>query len=168
MSKTSQEIKNIFDIQLQKYFYDIENNIVLNDDSFVSFLNFAKDIDIITDDAKSKFISKAKKLRGSYPFATKIIMDEDKILKEGIYTLETIYKLIDDFALQSNMIKESKTLYIAKDDKNALSSMGIFNHRMLIKSDWFTKNVKEWIFIDKSEGNTDMISISKLRKKGVW
>ena len=38
----------------------------------------------------------------------------------------------------------------------------------LVKKEWFTKNVKEWTWIDKSEGNTDLIETCKKHYKCVW
>lgn len=46
--------------------------------------------------------------------------------------------------------------------------MGRFNNYTLLECEWFTKNVKEWIFIDKGEGNTDLISFFKSEKEGSW
>ena len=46
--------------------------------------------------------------------------------------------------------------------------MGIFNIQNLLEQEWFTKNVKEWILIDRKEGDTDMKEYYKRHNEGVW
>ncbi|EIA3709889.1 hypothetical protein K7F24_001000, partial [Campylobacter jejuni] len=42
----------------------------------------------------------------AYPLlGTRIVLDEEKILKEGKYNLEDMYKMIDEYAKESGMIK---------------------------------------------------------------
>lgn len=51
----------------------------------------------------------------AYPLlGIKIVLDEEKILKEGKYNLESMYKAIDEFAKESGMIKIDKEVYHCK------------------------------------------------------
>ena len=43
-----------------------------------------------------------------YRRGTRIVMDEDKIKREGIYDLENIYKDIDNMAEYAGLIKKNK------------------------------------------------------------
>ena len=43
-----------------------------------------------------------------YRIGTRIVMDEDKIRKEGKYDLEKIYKDIDELADNTGLIKKNK------------------------------------------------------------
>lgn len=88
---------------------------------------------------------------------TKIVMDEDKIIKEKRYDLNKIYKILDDTAYNFSFIKQDKFTYIAKDDEESLSNMGRFCFDTLMNSKWFIENVKEWLFLDSEEGNSDMM-----------
>ncbi|MBJ6739186.1 hypothetical protein JG667_02130, partial [Campylobacter jejuni] len=54
----------------------------------------------------------------AYPLlGTRIVLDEEKILKEGKYNLEDMYKMIDEYAKESGMIKIDKETYHCKGDK---------------------------------------------------
>ncbi len=88
---------------------------------------------------------------------TRIVLNEEKILRENIYSLQEMYDLIDKRANELDFIKEDKYTYIAKDDKDALSNMGLLCFNYLMKLDWFISNLTEWIFIDSEEGNSDLL-----------
>lgn len=105
----------------------------------------------------------------AYPLlGTRIVLDEEKILKEGRYNLEDMYKTIDEYAKESGMIKINKEIYHCKGDKYDLGCMTLFIYHYLINSEWFTKNAKEWIWISEKEGNSDLISTSKVEGEGIW
>lgn len=105
----------------------------------------------------------------AYPLlGTRIVLDEEKIIREGKYDLESIHKAIDEYAEESGMIKVDKETYHCKGDKYDLGCITIFLYGCLIDSEWFTKNVKEWIWISEKEGNSDLISFLKKEKEGVW
>lgn len=88
---------------------------------------------------------------------TKIVMDEYKIIKEKKYDLNKIYKTLDDTANRFSFTKQDKFTYVAKDDEEALSNMGRFCFDTLMNSKWFIENVKEWLFLDSEEGNSNMM-----------
>ena len=82
-----------------------------------------------------------------YKRGTRIVMDEDKIKREGIYDLENIYKDIDNMAEYAGLIKKNK---------------------YTVEQEWFTKNVKEWTWINKEEGDENLIEHFKNENEGVW
>ncbi|CAD7289523.1 hypothetical protein LMG7974_01600 [Campylobacter majalis] len=98
----------------------------------------------------------------------KIVMDEDKILRENKYTLDEIYHNIDELAKSAEMIKQDKFTYLAPKNEDMLSCMGIFILNRLTKKEWFTKNVKEWDWLENGNITLDLIKKSKEYGKGVW
>ena len=104
-----------------------------------------------------------------YPLlGTRIVLDEEKILKEGKYDLEKMYALIDEVALETGLIKIDKHTYHCKGNEKDLACLGIFLYKNLIRCDWFTLNVKEWYWLSEKEGNKDLIATNKARNMGVW
>ncbi len=99
---------------------------------------------------------------------THFVLDEEKILREGIYDLEDVYKTIEEIALECRMIKIDKNTYHAPDDEHCLADLGIFTMRHLVNSDWFTLNVKEWTWVSQKDGDSDLIADFKNDKVGVW
>lgn len=92
-------------------------------------------------------------------YGIKIVMDEEKIIREGKYTLEEIYKNIDDLAEFSRMKKIDKFYYVSKNDSP--SDLGCFVWSNLEEQDWFIENVKEWLWLDKEEGIDNILEVSK-------
>ena len=103
-----------------------------------------------------------------YKRGTRIVMDEDKIKKEGKYDLDKLYQNIDKMAEHAGLIKKNKYTYICQGNEKDLAALGIFNFMNLVKQEWFTKNVKEWIWIDRKEGDTDLISTCKQHYDCAW
>ncbi|TLD80754.1 hypothetical protein LS70_008735 [Helicobacter sp. MIT 11-5569] len=101
----------------------------------------------------------------AYPLlGTKIVLDEEKILREGKYNLEDMYKAIDEIAQDCKLIKKDKYTYHCMGDKNDLARLGNFVYGNLMEIAWFTKNIKEWIWISEKEGNEELIG----DEMGVW
>lgn len=100
-------------------------------------------------------------------YGTKIVMDEEKILKKGL-NLNEIYAKIDELAQKSNMIKKDKFTYVCKGNEQDLSNMGVFNMLFLPEYENFTRNVKEWLWLSPSEGVSDMINFTKQENEGIW
>ena len=90
-------------------------------------------------------------------YGIKIVMDEEKIIREGKYTLEEIYKNIDDLAEFSRMKKIDKYYYVSKNDTP--SDLGCFAYSNLEEQDWFIDNVKEWLWLDKEEGIDNILEV---------
>ena len=103
-----------------------------------------------------------------YKRGTRIVMDEDKIRKEGKYDLDKLYQNIDKMAEHAGLIKKNKYTYICQGNEKDLAALAIFNFHKLVEEEWFTKNVKEWIWINKKEGNEDLIEHFKKENEGVW
>ena len=104
----------------------------------------------------------------TYRLGTRIVLDEEKIKREGQYDLKKLYQNIDELAEYAGLIKKNKYTFVCKGDEKDLAVMGIFNFMNLVEEEWFTKNVKEWTWISKKEGNTNMIEYCKKHNEGVW
>lgn len=105
----------------------------------------------------------------SYPMlGTRIVIDEEKVLREGEYDLDKMYALIDKLAKDSGMIKKDKHTFVCKGDENDLSCLGIFTLVNLVECAWFTKSVKEWLWLSEKEGNSDFKLRLKAENMGVW
>lgn len=103
-----------------------------------------------------------------YKRGTRIVLDEEKIIKEGKYDLNKLYQKIDEIAEYVGLIKKNKYTYICQGNEKDLAALGIFNFMNLVEKEWFTKNVKEWTWIDGKEGDTDLIESCKNYNEGIW
>ena len=100
----------------------------------------------------------------AYPLlGTKIVIDEEKVLREKKYKLDVIYEYLDKLAKQCDLIKIDKNTFHAKGNENDLANLALFVCKYAVKNEWLTKNIKEWIWISKNSGNEDMMA--KLKKK---
>ncbi|RDU59492.1 hypothetical protein [Helicobacter sp. MIT 14-3879] len=103
---------------------------------------------------------------------TRFELDEEKILREGEYDLETIYAKIEELAIKrAGLSKVSKNHYEFRGTKNAQAHLGILVFNCLRKCEWFTRNVKTWYWLDDRYGKDyaeDIIEKSKINNKGVW
>ena len=98
---------------------------------------------------------------------TKIILDEEKIIKEGEYNVDNLYEQIKACAKENNLIEIDKNTYHAKESEHALANLFNFINKIQEIS-MFTKNIKEWILIDEEEENVDIIEESKRLNEGIW
>ena len=103
-----------------------------------------------------------------YKRGTRIVMDEDKIRREGKYDLDKVYQNIDELAEYAGLIKKNKYTYICQGNEKDLAALAIFNFHKLVEAEWFTKNVKEWTWINKEEGDENLIEHFKNENEGVW
>ena len=103
-----------------------------------------------------------------YKRGTRIVMDEDKIRREGKYDLDKVYQNIDELAEYAGLIKKNKYTYICQGNEKDLAALAIFNFHKLVEAEWFTKNVKEWTWIIKEEGDENLIEHFKNENEGVW
>ena len=105
----------------------------------------------------------------AYPLlGTKIVIDEEKVLREKKYKLDVIYEYLDKLAEQCNLIRIDKNTFHAKGNEKDLANLGIFIYDNAIEKEWLTQNVKEWIWIDEDEGNENMMAKLKKENIGVW
>ncbi|MGX3046108.1 hypothetical protein [Helicobacter sp. T3_23-1056] len=77
--------------------------------------------------------------------SVRIVLDEEKILREGKYKLEDLYAYLDEIAKEADLIKQDKCNYVGKGDKNDLSRLGIFTNNNVVKNEAITRNIKEWL-----------------------
>lgn len=74
---------------------------------------------------------------------TRIVLDEEKILRENKYDLSKMYELIDEITKDFGLIKIDKHAYHCKGNDKDLACLGICVYKNLIDYDWFTLNIKE-------------------------
>jgi len=96
-------------------------------------------------------------------YGMRIVMDEEKILKEDIYDLDKIYEAIDKIAIYSEMKKVDKNYYVSMN--NSPVDLGVFAWTNLQKKEWFMENVKEWLWLDKIEGISDVLEYIEERNR---
>ena len=99
---------------------------------------------------------------------TKFTLDEEKILRDGEYDLDSIYETIEEIATKrAKLTKVAKNHYVT-EHKNGAAHLGILIYNHLARSNWFTTNVKEWTWENDKEGDSDIIELLKQHNKGVW
>ena len=99
---------------------------------------------------------------------TRIVLDEEKIIKDGIYKLDELYAYLDEVAKEACMIKQDKFTYLCKGDENDLFNLGNFTMYNVIQNEAITKNVKEWFWLENGEIESNIISESKQDGIGKW
>ena len=80
--------------------------------------------------------------------SVRIVLDEEKILREGKYKLDELYAYLDEIAKEAKLVKQDKCNYLSSGDKNDLARVGIFTINNAIENEAITKNVKEWFWLD--------------------
>ena len=101
----------------------------------------------------------------AYPLlGTKIVIDEDKVLREKKYKLDVIYEYLDKLAQQCNLIRIDKNTFHAKGNEKDLANIALFVCKYAVENEWLTK---EWIWISENSGNEDMMAKFKKEKIGV-
>lgn len=105
----------------------------------------------------------------AYPLlGTKIVIDEEKVLREKKYKLDVIYEYLDKLTQQCDLIRIDKNTFHAKGDEKDLANVALFVCKYAVENEWLTKNIKEWIWISKNSGNEDMTAKIKKEKMGIW
>lgn len=104
----------------------------------------------------------------TYPLlGTKIVLDEEKIAKEGKYNMDNLYQQIENYAKENDLIKIDRNTYRGKCDRNDLNRLFIFIH--LVREDIsLTTNMKQWLWTKENEKDLDIIAKSKSYNMGVW
>lgn len=97
----------------------------------------------------------------------KIKLNEAKAKENGKYTLDEMYKKIDNLANEVNITKkEGKNIYIGNNDKYDLACFGRIA-MALGECHWFLNCVDEWIW-HLDDGTQDMIEFYEaLRRDAV-
>ncbi|WP_297942279.1 hypothetical protein [uncultured Campylobacter sp.] len=101
---------------------------------------------------------------------SKIVLDEDKILREGKYNLAKVYQAIDRLARECNLVKKDKFTYLCKeDDELDFPHLGKFTHFGLMDQKWFMENLIEWTWLDSEEGDSNLIAdYIELKEEGIF
>ncbi|EHJ4417593.1 hypothetical protein K8T27_001703 [Campylobacter upsaliensis] len=99
---------------------------------------------------------------------TRIVLDEEKIVKEGVYRLKELYAYLDSVAEEAHMIKQDKFTYFCQGDENDLASLGIFTNNNVVFNEAITKNLKEWVWLKDNIPYLDVIEEAKKEKDGIW
>lgn len=96
-------------------------------------------------------------------FGTRIVLNEEKILKENIYDLDEMKEVIESNALELGFNKTGELTYMIPDSSKALSKVALLCHKGLMRCDWFIHNLLEWTLIDTRDGDIDLIKKMKTR-----
>ncbi|PSM52739.1 hypothetical protein CBLAS_0859 [Campylobacter blaseri] len=95
----------------------------------------------------------------------RLLLDEEKIKREGKYSVDELYAKIDDLA-KGILIKRDNHIYEAPSDRNDLANIMIFTATRLSRRQWFVDNCKEMAFLE-TDGDKDLQGIkgSNLMKR---
>lgn len=72
----------------------------------------------------------------------KLVMDDEKILHDGIYDLNSIYSIIDDLLVNRKGLRKDGSFYI-DDNPSDSAGVGMACIFILAGKKWFRENVKE-------------------------
>lgn len=100
--------------------------------------------------------------------SVRIVLDEEKILREGKYKLEDLYAYLDEIAKKAHLKKQDKFTYIAERSEEDMSHLAIFTINHAIDNEAITRNVKEWYWLKDGVITTDVIESAKSEGDGVW
>ena len=100
--------------------------------------------------------------------SVRIVLDEEKVLREGKYKLDELYAYLDETAKTAKLTKQDKYTYVGKGDDRDLSRIGIFTVVEAVKNQAITKNVKEWWWLNDGVPYIDVIAESKKEGVGIW
>jgi len=82
-----------------------------------------------------------------------IVMDEDKITREGKYKLDKIYGTLDNYFINKlNITKGENGFYIGSGAKGDFGNFGLAMWT-LGKKDWFMDNVKTWQYFNSEDSD---------------
>ena len=99
-----------------------------------------------------------------------ILFDEDKIIRDGEYTLESIQKATDDVFSTYHIKKDVDGLYVTSGaDEDYVSFMGIIIS--LKRQQWFLDNISKWmLYVDEDDTGEfyteDLIERYVIMRKG--
>ena len=95
--------------------------------------------------------------------SVRIVLDEEKILREGKYKLDELYAYLDEIAQKSRLTKQDKFTYLSSGDEHDLACISIFTINYAIENEAITHNVKEWFWLDNGVSYINVID--KLKHK---
>ena len=100
--------------------------------------------------------------------SVRIVLDEEKILREGKYKLDELYAYLDDIAQKAKLKKRDKYTYVADRDENDMARLGIFTISEAIENEAITRNAKEWYWLKDGVIIDDIIKSAKTEGDGIW
>ena len=100
--------------------------------------------------------------------SVRIVLDEEKILREGKYKLEDLYAYLDEIAKEAKLHKRDKYTYVADRNENDLARLGIFTISNAVKNEAITRNVKEWYWLEDEVIDINVIESAKKHNHGIW
>ena len=95
--------------------------------------------------------------------SVRIVLDEEKILREGKYKLDELYAYLDEIAQKSRLTKQDKFTYLSSGDEHDLACISIFTINYAVHNEAITDNVKEWFWLDNGVPYINVID--KLKHK---
>lgn len=100
--------------------------------------------------------------------SVRIVLDEEKILREGKYKLDELYTYLDEIAKKAKLTKQDKFNYLSSGDENDLARVGIFTINYAVENEAITRNVKEWYWLKDGVPYLNVIKSAKAEGNGVW
>ncbi|WP_169976159.1 MULTISPECIES: hypothetical protein [unclassified Campylobacter] len=94
----------------------------------------------------------------------RLVLDEERLVKEGIYDLVKVKKVIKNKAEELDFKTFDGENYWLKDGPDALVNMGRFVYRFLFSSKAITDYVKEFIWMTSEDKDFDLTLL--LMKQG--
>ncbi len=100
--------------------------------------------------------------------SVRIVLNEEKILREGKYKLDELYAYLDEIAQKSRLTKQDKFTYLSSGDEHDLACISIFTINNAVHNEAITKNVKEWYWLIDGKPYINIIEDLKGKGVGVW
>ena len=100
--------------------------------------------------------------------SVRIVLDEEKILREGKYKLDELYAYLDDIAQKAKLKKRDKYTYVADRDENDMARLGIFTINEARYNEAITRNAKEWYWLKEDKPYVNIIEELKSKGVGIW
>ncbi|PSM52737.1 hypothetical protein CBLAS_0856 [Campylobacter blaseri] len=89
----------------------------------------------------------------------RLLLDEEKIKREGKYSVDELYAKIDDLA-KGILIKRDNHIYEAPSNRNDLANIMIFTLTRLSRRQWFVDNCKELVLLE-ADGDKSIYTASE-------
>lgn len=99
--------------------------------------------------------------------SVRIVLDEEKILREGKYKLDELYAYLDEIAQKSRLTKQDKFTYLSSGDEHDLACISIFTINYAVHNEAITDNVKEWFWLDNGVPYINVVEKLKSQKASV-
>lgn len=99
--------------------------------------------------------------------SVRIVLDEEKILRESKYKLDELYAYLDEIAQKSRLTKQDKFTYLSSGDEHDLACISIFTINYAVHNEAITDNVKEWFWLDNGVPYINVVEKLKSQKASV-